>query len=531
MHAESTIEKPNDSARAVDRKVTFVDWIVILTACLGAFMAVLDIQITNSSLADIQGALGATIDEGSWISTAYLIAEIIVIPLSAFLARALGMKQYLLGNTALFILSSCLCAVAHDLPSMIAYRALQGFSGGVLIPLAMQIILEKLPPSKQSIGLSIFGLSATFAPAIGPSLGGWITEAYGWPYIFYLNVLPGLLLIAVLGALLEPSKTDYAALKKGDWCGIVSMAIGLGCLEAVLEDGNRKDWFGSDLIIRLSIIAVIALIIWLVVELKTKEPFIDLRLFLKRNFFFAGIVNLAVGAGLYGPQYSFSLYLSQIQGYNALQIGEVMMWFGIPQLVVMPFVPWLTEKFDGRVLIFVGLSLFLTGFAMNIGMDYYVSGPQLVLPLVVRAIGLPLIFVPLSAIAVEGVESERLGSASALYNMMRNLGGSFAIAGVSTLLTNREKFHSQIIGDAVSIYSPVVRERLDALANAFVSRGFDLATAQQQALAVIDNTIRREANLMAFGDSFFVFAVVMACGCAAVLFLKKSSGKAAAGMH
>lgn len=513
------------------QSVSFVDWVVVLTACLGAFMAVLDIQITNSSLADIQGALGATIDEGSWISTSYLIAEIIVIPLSAFLSRAFGLKHYLLTNSALFVLSSCLCAMAHDLPMMIIFRALQGFSGGVLIPLAMQIILEKLPQSQQAIGLSLFAISATFAPAIGPSLGGWIAANYGWQYIFYLNVMPGIFMIVVLGAFLENSKAAYSLLKHGDWAGIISMSIGLGCLEAVLEEGNRKDWFGSDLIVRLSVISVVSLAIWLFIELRTKEPFIDLRLFLKRNFFFSGIVNLAVGAGLYGPQYSFSLYLSQIQGYNSLQIGEVMMWFGIPQLFVIVFVPWLTKKIDGRILIFIGLSLFFTGFAMNVSIDYYVAGPQLVIPLVVRAIGLPLIFVPLSAIAVEGVEKDRIGSASALYNMMRNLGGSFAIAGVSTLLTNREKFHSQIIGDTVSIYSPIVRERLDALTDAFMLKGFDLVTAHQQAVAVVDRTIRREANLLAFGDSFFVFAAIMACGCLAVLFLKKSSGEAAAGMH
>jgi len=494
-------------------------------------MAVLDIQITNSSLADIQGALGATIDEGSWISTAYLIAEIIVIPLSAYLSQVLGLKRYLLGNTAIFVAASCFCALAHDLPSMIAFRALQGFSGGVLIPLAMHIILEKLPQSKQAIGLSIFGISATFAPAIGPSLGGWITENFGWQYIFYLNVMPGVLLILVLGALLENSKPQLSLLKHGDWAGIFTMAIGLGCLEAVLEEGNRKDWFGSDLIIRLSIISVVALSMWLVIEIRSKRPFIDLKLFLKRNFFFSGIVNLAVGAGLYGPQYILSMYLSQIQGYNALQIGEVMMWFGIPQLFVMVLVPWLTDRIDGRVLIFVGLLLFLSGFAMNVCIDYNVAGPQLMLPMAVRAMGLPLIFVPLSAIAVEGVEKDRLGSASALYNMMRNLGGSFAIAGVSTLLTNREKFHSQIISDTVSIYSPAVRDRLDTLSNAFLSQGFDPDLARQQALAVIDNTIRREANLLAFGDSFFVFAAIMACGCIAVLFLKKASGKAAAGMH
>jgi DHA2 family multidrug resistance protein len=524
---------PEESATATGGRehVSIIDWIIILTACLGAFMAVLDIQITNSSLADIQGALGATIDEGSWISTSYLIAEIIVIPLSAYLARAFGFKHYLLGNTALFILASCLCALARDLPSMISFRALQGFAGGVLIPLAMQIILQKLPKSQQSIGLSLFGVSATFAPAIGPSLGGWITDNYGWPNIFYLNVLPGLLMILVLGYFLESSKAEYSLLKNGDWAGIITMAVGLGCLEAVLEEGNRKDWFGSDVIVRLAILSVVALSICLIIELKAREPVVDLRLFLKRNFFFSGIINLAVGAGLYGPQYSFSLYLSQIQGYNALQIGEVMMWFGIPQLFVIVLVPWLSKTVDGRIMIFVGLLLFISGFAMNACIDYDVAGPQLVLPLVVRALGLPLIFVPLSAIAVEGVQHHRVASASALYNMIRNLGGSFAIAGISTLLTNREKFHSQIIGDTVSIYSPVVRERLDALMNGFLAKGSDISIAQQQAVAVIDNTIRREANLLAFGDSFFIFALIMACGCVAVLFLKKASGDAAPGMH
>lgn len=494
-------------------------------------MAVLDIQITNSSLADIQGALGATIDEGSWISTSYLIAEIIVIPLSAFLARTLGFKHYLLGNTALFVFASCLCALARDLPSMITFRAFQGFSGGVLIPMAMQLILERLPKSQQAIGLSLFGICATFAPAIGPSLGGWITETFGWPNIFYLNVLPGILLIVVLGCLLEQNKSQYSLLKNGDWLGIITMAIGLGCLEAVLEEGNRKDWFGSDLIVRLAVISVVALTIWLIVELRVKQPVVDIRLFSKRNFFFTGIINLAVGAGLYGPQYSLTLYLSQIQGYNALQIGEVMMWFGIPQLFGMFTIPWLTKRVDGRLMIFVGLLLFLSGFAMNAQIDYDVAGPQLIFPLAIRALGLPLIFTPLSAIAVEGVEKDRLGSASALYNMMRNLGGSFAIAGVSTLLTNREKFHSQIISDSVSVYSPEVRDRLDSLTNSFVSKGFDLSAAQHQALAVLDNTMRREANLLAFGDSFFIFASIMACACIAVLFLKKSSGGGAVGMH
>ncbi|MDR3503944.1 MAG: DHA2 family efflux MFS transporter permease subunit [Legionella sp.] len=521
----------SESASQSERAVPIKDWIIVLTACLGAFMAVLDIQITNSSLADIQGALGATIDEGSWISTSYLIAEIIVIPLTDWLSKTFGMKQYLLANSALFVVLSCCCAFAQNLTAMIVFRAMQGFTGGVLIPLAMSIIIAKLPPSKQSIGLACFGLSATFAPAIGPSLGGWITANYGWPFIFYLNIIPGTILVVVLALTLESTKGDFSLFKNGDWLGIILMAVGLGSLETVLEEGNRKDWFGSELILRLSVIAAISLVAWLVVELKVKRPVIDLRLFAKRNFFFSGIANLTVGAGLYGPSYLTPVYLSQIHGYNAFQIGEVMMWFGIPQLILMPLVPQLMKKIDGRILIFAGLALFVVSFLLNDSLDINFAGPQLILPQIVRALGLPLIFVPLSGIAVEGIEESRMGSASALYNMTRNLGGSFGIAAIGTLLTQREKFHSYVIGESVSLFAPATQERFDYLVQSLAAKGAELNVAQNQAIAIIDGTIRREANLMAFNDCYLIYAGVLAVGCAAVMCLKKSSGAQSHGMH
>lgn len=507
------------------------DWIVVLGACLGSFMAILDIQITNSSLADIQGTLGATIDEGSWISTSYLIAEIIVIPLSAWLSRAFGFKQFLLVNTALFVLFSCFCGLACDLPSMIAFRAAQGFTGGVLIPLAMHLILQKLPASKQPIGMALFGISATFAPAIGPSLGGWITENYGWPFVFYLNVVPGALLVAVLGTALENTRAQLDLLKKGDWLGIIFMAVGLGCLETFLEEGNRKDWLGSEFILRMAVTAAVCLTVALIVELRVRNPFVDLRLFAKRNFFFSSIANLTVGAGLYGPTYILPVYLSQIHGYNAMQIGQVMIWFGIPQLFVNPFVPILLRRFDARILIFFGTVLFVVGFAMNVPLNHDFSGPQFVIPQVVRAIGLPFIFIPLSGLATAGVEPSKLGSASALYNMTRNLGGSFGIAGIGALLSVREKFHSQIIGESVTIYSPAVQERLSVLTDSLVSRGSSPELAYQQALAILDGTIRKQANILAFSDCFYVFAAILCVGCLAVLCLEKSDSNESHEMH
>lgn len=520
-----------NSSTTPERHVSLRDWIIVMGACLGAFMAILDIQITNSSLADIQGTLGATIDEGSWISTSYLIAEIIVIPLSAWLSRAFGLKNFLLFNTVLFVIFSCLCGVARDLSSMIFFRAVQGFTGGVLIPLAMQLILQKLPLSKHPIGLAMFGISATFAPAIGPSLGGWITDNYGWPFVFYLNIIPGILLVAVLGLALEKSEAQLDLLKKGDWFGIMFMAVGLGCLETFLEEGNRKDWLGSDFIVRMAVIAAVSLTAALIIELKVKNPFIELRLFNKRNFAFAAIANLTVGAGLYGPTYLLPVYLSQIHGYNAAQIGAVMIWFGIPQLFVNPFVPILMQKFDSRLLIFFGIAMFVTGFAINIPLNNDFSGPQFVIPQIVRAIGLPFIFIPLSGVATAGIEPSKLGSASALYNMTRNLGGSFGIAGVGMLLTQREKFHSQFIGESASIYSPALQERINTLVGSLVTKGSSLELAQQQAVAIVDFSIRKQANLLAFSDCFFIFAIVLSLGGLAVLCLEKTKTGVSHEMH
>lgn len=540
MTAESTEEISNSgtsdapdtvAAGRSEKPVTQKDWIIVLGACLGAFMAILDIQITNSSLADIQGTLGATIDEGSWISNSYLIAEIIVIPLSAWLARAFGQKQFLLASTILFVISSCLCGLAKDLTAMIIFRAAQGFTGGVLIPLAMHIILQKLPPSKQPIGMALFGISATFAPAIGPSLGGWITDNYGWPFVFYLNIIPGTFLIAILGTFLEKTESQLHLLRNGDWAGIICMAVGLGCLETVLEEGNRKDWFGSDFILRLAVIAVVCLTAAVIIELKVKNPFVDLRVFTKRNFFFSSIANLTVGAGLYGPTYVLPVYLSQVHGYNAAQIGQVMIWFGIPQLFVNPLVPMLLKKFDPRILIFFGTSLFVIGFALNVPLNPNFSGPQFIIPQVVRAIGLPFIFIPLSGLATAGIEPAKLGSASALYNMTRNLGGSFGIAGIGTLLTIREKFHSHHIGEFVNIYSLAFQERLDYIVHGLRARGISSHAAEQQALAIIDGTIRKQANFMAFSDCYFVFAFVLGIGCLAVLCLEKSKSAPSAEMH
>ena len=524
MATSITTQAPSD-------RVSFKTWVGVCGTMLGAFMAVLDIQITNASLKDIQAALGATLEEGSWISTSYLVAEIVVIPLTGWLSQVFSTRRYLLVNATLFVFFSVCCAWAWDLPSMIVFRACQGFTGGILIPMAFTVILTMLPPSKQSTGLAMFAVTAVFAPSIGPTLGGWLTETFSWHYVFYLNVIPGALLIAAVWYAIDAKPMKLEMLKQGDWFGILAMAIGLGSLQVVLEEGSRKDWFGSQLIVRLTAIAAIFLTIFFIIELTRKKPFINLRLMMQRNFGLASIVNVSLGLGLYGSVYIMPLYLSQIQGYNAMQIGEVLMWVGVPQLFLIPFVPRLMKRFDIRLIIAIGVSFFAVSCFMNSSLTNLTAIDQLRWSQLVRAIGQPLIMVPLSSVATAGLLREQAGSASGLFNMMRNLGGSLGIAAIATLLTQREQFHSNRLGEAVSLYSPATQERMNQMTQYFISKGADLATAQNQAMRAIANIVRREAYVMAYNDCFYFIACALLLSGLAIVFLKKVKAGGAAGGH
>ena len=314
----------------------------------------LNIQITNASLPNIQGAIGAGIDDGGWISTAYLVAEIVVIPLTGFLTPVFSLRRYLLGNTIMFLVMSVACAFAQNLDQMIVLRALQGFFGGVLIPMAFTITLTMLPRSKQPIGLAMFAVSATFAPAIGPTIGGYLTENYGWQYIFYVNLVPGAIMLATLWPSLRPAPMKLAMLRDGDWPGIATLAIGLASLQTVLEEGNKDDWFGSPFIVRLSIVAAVSLALFFWIELTSRNPLLNLRLLLRRNFGLGSLANVILGMALYGSVYLLPVYLSQMQGYNSEQVGMVLAWTGLPQLVLIPFVPFLMRHIDTRLLVAVG---------------------------------------------------------------------------------------------------------------------------------------------------------------------------------
>lgn len=508
----------------VEPSVPLRGWLAVIGSAIGAFMAVLDIQITNSSLRDIQGGIGASLDEGTWVSTSYLIAEIVTIPLSGWLSKVFGAKRYIVTNAILFVIFSMLCGLSRDLNGMILCRAAQGFTGGTLIPMCFSIILSTLPASKQPIGLAIFSITAVFAPSIGPAIGGFLTDNFGWQYIFYLNVIPGLVLIGMLLYALPSDKSNLSLLKQGDYFGIVTMAIGLSCFTYTLEEGQRKDWLGSDIIQRTALIAAIGLTLFVIREFMAKYPLVNLRLLFRRSFGLGSVSNVALGIALYGSGYLLPLYLGITQGYSAWQIGQVMIWSGLPQLLITPTIPKLMSKIDPRLLLIFGLSMFGTSCLMNSFMSHDYAAPQLILSMIVRAIGQPFIMVPVSALATAGIEAEQAGSASALFNMMRNLGGSVGTAMASTLLTQREQFHSERIGEHITNSEPFARHWITAASSALHHSHTTHFEAQRQALQVLSNQIKNESYIMAFNDGFLVVAGVLFTATIAAMLMKKPTG-------
>ena len=514
-------------------KASLTSWIAVGAGMIGAFMAILNIQITNASLLDIEGGIGTGVDNGAWISTSYLIGEIVVIPLTDYLSRVFSFRRYILVNAILFPIFSIGCAFTHDLGSMIAMRGLQGFAGGILIPMAFTMVLTKLPKPQQPIGLALFALSVTFAPAIGPTIGGYLTENYGWQTIFFVNTPPSIVMVAALAFTLERKPMQLSLLKEGDWGGIVTMAIGLSALQTVLEEGNKDDWFASPFIFRLAIVAAVFLTAFIAIELTVKKPLVNLRLLMRRNFGIGVLVNVLIGFALFGTVYILPQYLGQVQRYNAEQIGNVLAWTGLPQLLLIPLVPLLMKRYDPRYIGFVGISIFAVSCFMNVTLSVDSAGDQFWVPNIVRAVGQALVLTPISAITTAGIAPSEAGAASGLSNMLRNLGGAIGTATLATVLTKREQFHSNIIGQSVTLYRDEVRQRIAELTNYFLSHGVtDPAAAQQRAIVAIGGVVKRQALIMGFSDTFAVIGALLALAAIALLFARKVNATAgSAGAH
>jgi MFS transporter, DHA2 family, multidrug resistance protein len=500
--------------------------IAFLAMCFGMFMAFLDIQIVSSSLADIQAGLSASADEIPWVQTAYLIAEVIAIPLSGFLSRALGTRILFATSAAGFTLASVMCGTASSINSMIFWRALQGFIGGGMVPTVFASAYFIFQGPRQKLIAPVVGLIATLAPTVGPTIGGYLTDAYSWHWLFFINVIPGIIVTVTTFFLVDFDKPDFTLLQNFDWTGLLSMAGFLGALEYVLEEGPRYEWFDDDTIFVVAIVSAVSAVIFFARVLTAKAPIVDLRAFVNRNFAVGSVFSFVLGIGLYGLNYLYPVYLAQVRGYDALMIGETMFVSGLVMFVTAPIAGQLAEKFDPRFVLIAGFLFFAIG---TWQMTYVTSDYdfwELLWPQIFRGIGLMCAIIPVTNTALGTLPIERVKNASGLFNLMRNLGGAIGLAAINTWFNDRMDLHLQRLHDSVNSASIPATEMLSNLASRF--QGSD---AQSQALQALTAMVRMQAAVMSYADVFLLLTVIFVVIAAFGLLMKRPKPVGAAAGH
>lgn len=495
-----------------EERASLSDWIAVAAGALGALMATLDISITNSALPQIQGEIGATGTEGTWISTGYLMSEIVMIPLAAWLTRVFGLRNFLLANAALFIGFSMMCGWSHSLAAMIAGRIGQGFTGGAMIPTAQTIIRTRLPLSQMPIGMNAFDLIVLLGPLLGPVVGGWLAENISWSWCFFLNlpVCGALMVLLIFGLPSDPP--HWRNFFEADWLGIVGLAIGLSSLTVVLEEGQRERWFESHLIVALSLVSLAGMVLIAVSQFTAKRPI--MRLSLMRNPRYASVILIvsAVGAALYGVSYLVPQFLSLVAGYNAEQSGAVMLYAGLPAFLMMPILPRLLGRVDARLMVIAGLVLFFVSCLINVGLTAQSVGHDFIWSQLIRGVAQMLAMMPLNQASMAAVSREDSGDAAGLYNMARNLGGSIGLAIIGTLIDRRNTYHVAALRESVSANSARGQDWIDSVAAGWFARSGDLAYAKLQALAQFAAQIQRQAFVITYGETFYVLGLaLLAC--------------------
>lgn len=487
-------------------------WLAVAAGTLGALMATLDISIVNSALPTIQGEIGASGTEGTWIATAYLVAEIVIIPMSAWLQRMLGLRTFLLLAAGLFTAFSVLCGVSTNLTTMIIGRVGQGFTGGAMIPTAQTIIAQRLPREQQPIGIAAFGVTAILGPVLGPLVGGWLTENISWHYAFFINVPISAVLITLLLVGLPHEKAKLHLFGQADWLGIAGLALGLGGLTVFLEDGQREQWFSSELIRWMALVSVtgFGLLFW--GQATARRPIIKLKLLLDRQFGAVALMGVVLGIVLYGTSYAIPQFLSALAGYNALQSGKVVLLSGIPSLFMMAIVPILLKRVDIRLAVATGLLIMGGSALLDANLTAASDGADFTASQLLRGVGQILGMLFLSQAVVRSVPPEDAGDASGLFNAMRNLGGSFALAGISVLQDQRTWLHSRRIEESLRANSPAVQDYAAGLAQA--------AGDPTAGLRLLSQQIGAQALTMTFNDIFWIMGVGTLAVLPLVLFLK-----------
>lgn len=489
----------------------FRKWIITITVIISAIIELIDTTIVNVSINTMSGNLAASLEDTAWVITSYAIANVIVIPMTSFLAEKIGRKQYYVGSIILFTLTSALCGLSNNLWELVAFRFLQGLGGGALLSTSQAILFETFPPKDRALASGIFALGVIIGPSIGPVMGGYIVDNASWPWIFFVNIPIGFLATILCIYYLRPTRRSQDK-KPIDWLGIGLLAVGVGSLQVVLERGETDDWFAANYIIVLSALSALCLTLFVWWELQVQFPVVNLRVLRSVTLSISAIMTFVLGFGLFAAIYVFPLFCQRILGYSAFQTGLMIMPGVLLGALISPFLGKMMQRgVRPQYLVIIGFGLTALFNYQLSKSDLFSGTGDFALPLVFRALGAALLIVPLTALAVSELAPKDIPQGAALNNMMRQMGGSFGIALINTYIAQRAAFNRTALVTHISSLDFPTQERLQLATNRFVSSGSTLYEASRRALAALEATVVRQTYLLSYMDAFFLLCLLNAC--------------------
>ncbi|HWR59554.1 MAG TPA: DHA2 family efflux MFS transporter permease subunit, partial [Thermodesulfovibrionales bacterium] len=479
-------------------------WIVALTVMLPTLIEIIDTSVVNVSLDHIRGSLSAGIDESTWTITSYLVSNAIIIPMTGWLSRLFGRKRYLMFSISLFTVSSLLCGLAWNLQSLIVFRVLQGIGGGALQPLSQSILLETFPQRQHGMAMALFGVGIMFGPIVGPLMGGWITDNWSWHWIFFINIPIGVVsILMVFFFIVDPPYMKRMKMKIDYW-GLALLALGLGCLQIVLDKGEREDWFASGFITWLTVISALSLALFILVEFFAKHPIVNLRTFKNLTFSTGNLVMFFAFFNLFGSIVLLPIYLQTLMGYTSTLAGMVLGPGGVATLIAMPIAGRLVTKVNPKGLLAFGIIVAAYSTHLMSQFNLLADFNTVIWPRVVLGVGMGFLFIPLTTMTMSEIKKEDMGNAAAIYNLLRNLGGSFGVAFVTTMLARRSQFHHNHLVDNLSQFDTGLQLGLGQTSHMLQYKGFIPSLADQGSLGLIYGRLVREASMISFNDTFYL---------------------------
>jgi DHA2 family multidrug resistance protein len=504
-------------------------WIVAITVMLPTLIEIVDTSVVNVSLDHIRGSLSAGIDESTWTITSYLVSNAIIIPMTAWLSRLFGRKNYLIFSISLFTFSSFMCGSSWNLQSLVFFRVLQGLGGGALQPISQAILLETFPPHQHGMAMAIFGIGIMFGPIIGPLLGGWITDNWSWHWVFFINVPIGLIsILMTLFFIVDPPYMQRTKMKIDYW-GLLFLTLGLGCLQIVLDKGQREDWFSSGFITWMSYISISSLVMFILVEFFAENPIVDLRTFKNLSFGTGNIIMFFVFFNLFGSIVLLPIYLQTLMGYTSFLAGLALGPGGIATMIAMPIAGRLVTKISPKAILAFGIATAAYSVHMMAQFNLQADFNTIFWPRVVLGVGMGFLFIPLTTMTMSSIKKEEMGNATGIFNLLRNVGGSFGVAFITTMLARRAQFHQVHLVEHLSPLDRTFQLAVPQISQTLKEKGFIPSLSDQGGLGVIYGEVLRQASMLSFNDVFYFLSTMMMFILPLVLLMKKGKADTSGG--